>query len=379
MNVQQSPKPRERFEARYNSMLGIQSYDSDNLYPQNVRRIAAVSATATTCIQRYIDFLEGNGIHSQALSQLVVNYQGEMLDDVLRLVCEDKAVYNGFALHVNYDANINVSSLQHIPFENCRLEEPDDAGFVAHVCIHPDWTGKKTRNGSRITVTDDNVDRIAVFDPDKEVVAAQILAAGGITSYKGQVLYCSPQAMAYPKAVFDAVLTDIITEEGLSNVKLRNVRNNFLPSGVFVHYGSRDDDGSVSEQLRDLQGDMNACKLIDVTIDNEAEKPMFVEFPTQNYDTAFTTTTADVKDNIYSAFGQEGWLCIRNGKVGFGGTVVEDIEKQYSRRCVRVQREITRAFLKVLTHWHSPLPEVATAENLTIEPLSSINGQTTTI
>lgn len=75
MNVQQSPKPRERFEARYNSMLGIQSYDSDNLYPQNVRRIAAVSATATTCIQRYIDFLEGNGIHSQALSQLVVNYQ----------------------------------------------------------------------------------------------------------------------------------------------------------------------------------------------------------------------------------------------------------------------------------------------------------------
>ena len=378
MNVSQAPKARKRIVTPFNASWRIQSYDADNLYPQHIRDMVAVSSTATTCLKRYAEFIEGNGIHSQLLADCVMNTAGETLDDIHHLVAQDKATYNGFALHVNFDATLRVCDVHHVPFENCRLEEPDSEGNVAHVCVFPDWSGQSTRNGSRVKPSEDTIDRICVFNPDPVVVAKQIEAAGGFDAYKGQILYCSGEGMRYPLAIFDAVLTEIAADEGLSNVKLRNIRNNFLPSGAFVHYGSKEGEinEEIAKQLADIQGDMNACKMLNIEIENVEEKPEFVTFPVANYDRTFEATTNDVKDNIYSAFGQEGWLCVRNGKVGFGGEVIRDIEDQYAKKCARVQRELARAYMKILSHATSGmLNDIATPDALTIEPLTTIKTE----
>lgn len=84
-------------------------------------------------------------------------------------------------------------------------------------------------------VNDKTIERINVFNPDPDIVLEQIENAGGIDSYKGQILWQSLDGkFIYPTASYDSAITEISTDEGLGNVKMRNVRNNFLVSCMLV-------------------------------------------------------------------------------------------------------------------------------------------------
>jgi hypothetical protein len=90
-----------------------------------------------------------------------------------------------------------------------------------------------------------------------------------------------------------------------------------------------------------------------------------------NYDKDFTVTAAEIKDCIYSAFGQEGWLAIRNGKVGFSGTLVADVERDYAKRQIKRQKALTRCYVTLLKAWtpSQPLPVIPDSTSLAIIPL----------
>jgi hypothetical protein len=76
---------------------------------------------------------------------------------------------------------------------------------VAHVLLHPDWEQKKTRNGKRLMVNEKTIERINVFNPDPDIVLEQIENAGGIDSYKGQILWQSLDGkFIYPTASYDS-------------------------------------------------------------------------------------------------------------------------------------------------------------------------------
>lgn len=386
MKIANLPKAEPALDLRYIRNLGIKSYDADNLYPQNVRNIVLSSKTGSGCLERYADYIEGRGIASEALAGFAVNLDGQTLEDLHAQVSGDLAMYNGFAIHVNYDIEGRIVSLHHVPFENVRVMEPDAEGFVRQVALHPDWSGSLTRSGKTIRVNEANTDYIDVFNPDPVVVLTQMLETGGPQFYRGQIYYYSREGyMRYPYAKFHAVLADLSTDEGLSSVMLRNVRNNFLPAGAFVRLKSQgaaltgdESDGSAdedySEDLASLQGDQNALKILDITVETKEEMPEFLTFHGTNYDKEFTQTAEETKDSIYAAFGQEGWLAIRNGKVGFSGTLVADVEKDYAKRQVKLQKALTRAYFALLSVWTSqnPLPEIPTLQGLEIVPLVDI-------
>lgn len=356
-------KSSRRIDNSYIQSLGIQSYGDDNLYPQTLRNIIAASSTGAECSERFADFIEGNGFSNELFSDYVVNRKGQTSDGIHTLVCNDVAMYNGIALHVNYNVYGEIVELHHVPFENCRLMEEDENGYVPKVAVHPDWTGKKTRKGKAIRVTKENIDYIDVFNPIREVVLSQIDAAGGIEFYKGQILWLSMAGNnIYPVGKGDRVVTEMSTDEGLSNVKYRNVRNNFLPAGMVISkkgthtdFDSKcndaKDDDSFSDNLLRLQGDTNSNKILEVTLEVDEEKPEFVPFASQNYDKEFTVTDASVVERIYSAYGQEPWYCIRIGKVGFSGDILEDAFEYYNSIVSRQQRFIERAFQTVFRHW----------------------------
>lgn len=394
MKIGNLPKPDKPLDLRFLRTLNIKSYDADNLYPQNVRNIILGSKTGSGCLERYADYIEGRGIASESLAAFPVNLNGETLADMHAQVSRDVAPYDGFALHVNYDVNANIVSLHNIPFENVRLLEPDEEGVIRKVALHPDWSGQLTRNGKPVQVKAENVDIIDVFNPDPEVVLAQMMEAGGPQFYKGQVFYYSREGhLQYPFSPVHAILPDMSTDEGLSSVMNRNVRNNFMPAGAFVRLKGQqafeyDENGDLvqpsesseyAEDLLALQGDQNACKLLDITVETKEEMPEFVSLQGNNYDKEFTQTAAEVKDAIYARFGQEGWLSIRNGKVGFSGTLVADVERDYAKRQIKLQKAITRCYVSILSHWTpaNPLPEEPTFEALTITPLVDIDTPTT--
>lgn len=382
MKIKNLPKAEPALETGYLRNLSLQAYDADNLYPQNVRNIVLNSKTGASCLERYKDYIEGRGIASEALAALTVNMSGERLADLHQLVSDDFATLNGFAIHVNYNIDCRIVSLHHIPFENARLKEPDEEGVVRQVALHPDWSGKATRNGRPVKIDKSTVDFIDVFNPDPSVVLAQMTEAGGPQYYKGQVLYYSSEGfLRYPFAKFHAVLADMSTDEGLSNIMNRNVRCNFLPSGAFIRLKSQgvlpedgiDDTDSYSDDLAAIQGDSNALKIMDITVETKDEAPEFVNIQGNNYDKEFTATAAEIKDCIYSEFGQEGWLSLRNGKVGFSGTLIADMERDYARRLTKTQAMLTQHYRRLLEHWAEPLPALPDAETLRIVPLVDIN------
>lgn len=373
---------------RYLQTLGIQTYGEDNLYPQTFRNILAASSTGAECLDRFADFIEGNGFRDVPFSESVVNRKGDTADDIHALVCRDVAYYNGLALHVNYNIYGDIVELHHVPFENCRLVESDDSGYVGKIAIHPDWSGQKTRGGKVIKVAKENIDYIDVFNPDKRVVAAQIEAAGGIEYYKGQVLWVSLSGKdIYPTGKGDCVVTEMSTDEGLANVKYRNVRNNFLPAAmIFTKKGtnitfdqdgneidSRDDDDSFSDSLLQLQGDTNCGKLMEVTLETDEDKPEVVSLNSQNYDKEFTVTDISVTERIYSAFGQEPWYCIRVGKVGFSGDILEDAFEYYNSIVSKQQRLIERTFARVFRHFYEA---VNASNDFSVEPLKYVRNAT---
>lgn len=396
--IKMAKKAKRPIDMRYLSNLRITSYDADNLYPQNVRKIVLNSKTGSGCLGRYIGFIEGNGITDTALSQMKVNRDGQSMDEVHSLCSSDLAFHGGFALHVNYNIIGQVVEIHHVPFENVRLSEPDSGGNVNTVLIHPDWSGRLTRNGKVVTVNRDNCDEIAVFNPSPAVVMAQIANAGGIEFYDGQVYYFSKDGyLTYPLARYNAVLRDMSTDDGLSNVANRNVRNNFLPAGIVSHFKQqppvdendlidgepREDFTGYFDMLQDLMTDENCCKIAEVEIDEENEVPKFTEFTAHNYDKDFTATADEVKESIYAAFEQEVFLSIRKGKLGFSGDVINDAENYYARCVRKEQRMLTKAYMTILSRWgniDNPLPVEPTFEALTIqsavESVQSITNST---
>lgn len=387
MKINKLPKASKPIDVGYLSQLGIQSYDRDNLYPNNILKIVASSKTGSACLERYRDFMEGDGIISDTLARLIVNRQGESLSDIHALCSDDLATFDGFALHINYNEQGRVVEIHNIPFENVRLCEPDSNGVVGKIALHPDWAGNASRNGRKVRVSQDTIDYIDVFNPDPEIIAAQIEQAGGITEYKGQVLYVSSAGyLRYPLAPYDAVLTDMSTDEGISNLMLRNARNNFLPSGFFVHFkgqGTTFGDGygddiaetevesdGYSEDLAHLQGDTNSLAIMDITVESKDEVPQFVPFDSKNLDKDFTNTDAGVKEAIYSKFGQEAFLAVRLGKTGFGASIMQEANDDYARKCVKKQRMLTKAYWTVLGLWAERLPDLPTMDALTVQPLT---------
>ncbi len=378
MNIQKIKKAPQRIDVSYLATLGIKAYGRNNLYPQQVKAILDSSSTGAQCADRYARFIEGEGIANAIIYSLEVNHYGETTDDILSAVAQDIANYGGFALHVNYDLNCKVCELQHVPFESCRLQEDDDSGYIAHIVTHPDWQGRTTRNGKVLKVSKDTITSFDRFNPSPDIVRAQIAASGGIEHYKGQILWVSTAGRdRYPLPKYDRVLTELSTDEGLSNIKFRNARCNFLSSAFVITRVSQtlnEDDAQrqaieargFAEDLEQFQGDETSNVLINLTIENDEEKPEIVEFPVKNFDKDFDVTDKSVVERIYSAFEQEPFLCIRNGKLGFSGTTIHDCYSYYSSLVSKEQRLIERAFSKIFDAWHEPLANL----DCTIQPLT---------
>lgn len=363
MNVKTAKKPESRVGSGYSQQFRMQTYGEDNLYPQNLLAITSASGTARLCLSRYAKFIEGFGFKNTSFSEYVVNRKGDTADSILHNICEDIARFKGFALHVNYNVFCQIVEIQYVPFENCRLEEEDENGYVGHILVHPDWKGKKTRNGRAIMITKDSVKRICVFNPTSSVVMSQVEAEGGVENYKGQILWVSMDgSYIYPTPIYDPVVTEMSTDEGLSNVKNRNVRNNFLISCmVVVKKGAPaiDEDGNdverkmiAPEDLKKFQGDTNGNKILLIELEDDEDEPKVVAFPTKSYDKDFTVTDESTVERIYAQFHQELFHAIRMGKLGFSGDVMRDAYEYYAGEVTTEQRFVERTFDMVFKHWH---------------------------
>lgn len=387
MNISTVVRSQKRFNPSYLSQFNIQSYDRDNIYPQRMQDLILNSPTGTTCCDRYEAFIEGNGLNDEDFSEYTCNATGQTVDDLYRLIARDMALFHGFALHLSYNLLGQITAVNYIPFQNCRLEEETEDGKVIHIYVHPDWTGKKTRKGKTLMINKTTVKKYYQFNPNPAVVLSEIEKDGGIENYRGQIMWFSMDGInTYPHPIYDSVVTNLSIDEGLDNIKYRNVRNNFLPAGILTrrkgaitidaegNMRNDDKDDNFSERLDIFQGDENACSIIEVTLNSEDDKIEFKPIEGQNFDTKFTVTERSVTERIYAAFGQEPWYIIRLGKLGFSGQTIGEAYEYYNSYVGRERRAISRALKKIFSHWYE---EANPSKDYGIQPLVYISNAST--
>lgn len=389
MNVKTVKRTEPRFDVPYIQNLGIQAWGDKNLYPQDLLMLVSASESASTCMDRYITFIQGNGFKEIGFSETVINLSGETADDIVQKISNDMANFRGFAIHVNYNVFGKITEIYHIPFENCRLTNSDDTGYIGKIAVHPDWSGNKKRNGKTLKVTTETIDYIDRFNPMKEVVFAQIEANGGINSYKGQIFWVSEAGNeTYPKPVHDSIVSQMSTEEGLGNIANRNTRNNFLPSKAIVTRkgqdvptendseggSSQNSDNGINNALSLMQGDINTAKMLHFEIQYDEEMPVVLDFQGNNYDKDYTVTTEKASQKIYAAFNQEIWYRILNGSIGFSSEILTDAYEYYSTVTSKERRMIERAFDKIFKNWYD-VPN--SSMDFTIQPLKFISSNAT--
>ena len=290
----------------------IKGYGKENDYPQKVLEIVNSSGTGSTCMEVYVKFVEGSGFEDLALSETVLNAKGERADALLRKFAKDISNFNGFACLVKYDGLGHPSEYYNIPFEHCRLEIKSDTKYTGKIAVHPDWTNQTGR-----VFNMDDVKFINRYNPRQ--VLKEMEEAGGPEQYLGQIFYFTKDGdFEYPIAPFDSIVTDMLSEEGCSTVKYRNVKNNFLPAGILVRKGKKPktlDNGTIdpydpynqeifesAESLRSAQGDMNSNKIWVVDVDADEEIPELIDFNAKNYDKEFDYTEKSSQENIGRKF-----------------------------------------------------------------------------
>ena len=294
-----------------NRQYGIQNYDTDNSYPQNIIDIVNNSGIAKACISTFSNYVYGSGLNKE----VIVNRKGQDINDVYMSHCQDYARFYGFAMHFNYNLLGDIVEINYIPFEYCRLTLNDDTEYYGKVAVYRDWNRQKKRS-----IRKADVDYIDVFNSDPEIVKYQMELAGGISKYKGQVLYVSNNNNQYPLAPIDPVIEDAETIGEIKVFKYKNVTSGFMANTIFVHKGKFENERQRMDfrnTLKQFQG-ANGSKFMMVDVDNDEQVPEIKEISTPNNDKIFELTERTVKENIIQNFKQPPLLLgvYQAGKLG---------------------------------------------------------------
>ena len=284
----------------------IQTYGKQNDYPQKVMEVVNASITGSACVDQYGKFIFGRGFRQRDFYQAIVNERGDRADDVLNAAARDYAQFGGFALHVNWNALYEITSVAHVPFEWLRFKELDTNYEFDKIALHKDW-GRRYTNLRRFQSKD--IIWFDFFNPDHAAISEQVKAAGGWQEWTGQIFYYSSRGpKSYPLPLFDSALTDMSAEEGLSNLSYRNIRNNFQPAGMFIDHCNGDNSKEQAEErkneLTEYQSDTKAGKIMYVNLEDGEVPPEFKPWETNNTDKKFTQSDEKVPDRIGAAFCQ---------------------------------------------------------------------------
>lgn len=321
----------------------IIQYDIDNLYPNKAKSIAERSGSTMTAIETLSSFITGAGFEEETLNEIIINNEGQLLFDILRHVSNEKSMFKGFAIHVNYNILGQVIELNEISFENLRFKHD-----LSCIIWAKDW--RKVRGGK-----DKNTVDYFPFNPEN--VQNEINEVG-IDNYNGQILYWIPRKKdVYTLCSFDSVLDDAQFQAESKLWKLSNVQNGYSSGYIFFYpaqiESTLEKEGLVGD-IRKSRGSANAGKTKAVPLNASAmealgSRKMIEEIPRTGVDKLFTKQNEEAKFDIYARFQQPPILNGITKQGGFSRDEYIDSFDFYNSFTETHRNEVERMFTKLLS------------------------------
>lgn len=345
MILKELKKTPKRFDTSLIKKLGIIGYDVDNCYPNRIESVLAASPTGTAVIERLTKFIYGQGaVGAVGDGVRFYSYKAnktQTIDNIIKLISRDLALYRSFALHVSYNVLGQVSAINHVPFKNVRICRDEERNITRYADFW-NWDGS-VNNGKNYKVARENISYYNPFNPDNAI--NEIVEAGNIHNYKGQLLYVAP-GDDYPLSRIDSVLDCLSTDEGLANIILRAARTGSWGANIIQAHidtsgmteGQKKEEKeyweNVGQSIYDTIGDSNSFKTIMIPMFQDSDKHVELKVtPLENvhsFMNAFTLSNEYVEDKIYSAVSQEAFLRIKKGSVGFSSEIISDAFNYYN-------------------------------------------------
>lgn len=333
---------------------GILRYDYDNLYPQRAEEIVRRSYTLKAVIDRVADFLNGEGFLDPKIASLVVNtkgWRGQSLNAVLNSVTPTFAKFNSICLHIGYDLNYRVASIEPIKFEYIRLSLRE----TGELMYSTNWE----RDGRKENIH--NAEIYHAFNPNPDVVAAQIEEAGGIEDFKGQILYFTPDPGQYPLASFDPVFDHAQAQGELGVLKISDIQNNFLSTLAIIYPGEFASDAEEFEfkkLISSKSGARGAGSRIGIQDKTGLKKAgdIFQQLSPVSLDKLYEFTETSVMNAIMEneAMPKE-LLGVRPESGMFNQDNMEQAYTYYNAITRNRRAIISEVFSYILQHWSKPI------------------------
>jgi hypothetical protein len=390
------PQIERRILVRPNQTYGILNYDLDNAYPQRMLELVAAAPTAKDCWNKRAKFIAGNSFEEKNLGKQIINEKGLTLAKLLKALATDKALFTGFGIHVNYNANFKISSVNYIKFEDIRMGDTDCPDTADKYAIYSDWGRKTWKNIMRSKIT-----FLDKYNPDPAVIEKQVTHAGGWEHYKGQLFYFNPEVDDYPLIEADSVWEDFETEAGIKIFNNREVTTGFLPSTMLFMQARREEaDNSrpdadeyaginipsqLEKDLGAFQGAKSAQKIIVIEYEDESSKPEFKAYPIQNNDKLFETTERSVEARIIKGFSVPKELINSEKSSGLSnGSEKKEAIIEFNDNTTPDRLELSETFAEIFSHFYTdinpgdnwniiPVPAIAADDNAGIKAGNNIN------
>ena len=335
MDVLKLSKYQEKSYEETPSKSGWVTYGEDNLYPQYLIDLYHSSATHNALCNSIAYMIFGDGLQSDDLETKLA-FEKWNLDDHLRRACLDLKIQGGFALEIIYSLNReSISRVNHLPFENVRAEQVNEADKVTHYYYSKDWSNTRKVEP----------ERICAFDYQKRhTEPVQILY---VTPF-------SPGSFYYPKPDYIGSVNYIELDKEVGKYHINNIKNGMAPS-FSIHFKNGVPPPEERNRIRQdmenqLQGATNAGKFIITYSDEPDRKPDFEPFPLSDADKQYQFLSQEVTAKIMVGHRVTSPMLFGvavPGQLG-GGKELEDAERIFGKNVIEPYRRVVLEAVKVI-------------------------------
>ena len=245
-----------------NITLGIMNWGYTNVYPQSLTNLIEQSPIAKTAVSRTSKFYQGAGFVGE---NEIISNRGLTLKDVVTMMADDYARWEAFAVHVNYNMNGKVTSINPMRISDFRFNKFDELNYSSKVGYHYNFGGNSDiKKAITKTVTKDQIKWFDRFNP--KVVAKQIaLTEKGISNYLGQVLYHSSSGhSSYPVSPLQAPINYVLSDVENSILVRKETSTGFISTYIMKTTLDADDANVIAMEsaLEASQGARGYGKII---------------------------------------------------------------------------------------------------------------------
>ena len=376
--------------SKSDNINGYMMFGENNDYPQIIEMIIQGSISAKAVSDIYAKFLTGSGFTDKTINDTVIgsDERGKNITclSLLRDCARSLSKNNGCYVHRNNDLNGVTGNAKLIPFKNCRFSKPDDAGFIAKIGVHPNWTKDGDLNTVKLFKAED-IQWYPIFNSNIKAIESQVVAAGGIEKTKGQIYFLFlDNEFIYPLSPFDPVYLDCDTENELAKFKNNTTRNGMLQKVVLRLVEPTDDQDKkdLEAEITDWVGVDGKTSLViydeldPVTGDIKKSGAFAVDsIPTNINDKLFENWQEGISNNIRKANKAIPKMFLDFDSGNFSGASGESIKQAVSFYNIMTQddRAAISEMFKDIFQTHEKLKNIT---DWSIDPLN-IQSDATTI